>query len=100
MTDGWAHVDREQVHSDWDLLYRSLATVCDEQEAGSAAVQELIGQHYAIASRFYVPSKEAYIGMSLFYAENLEMRAFHDQYGLRLVDFLPEAMRLFAERSL
>ena len=99
-TDGWSHVNRQQVHSDWDALYRALAAARDDSEVSSPAIQELMVQHYAIACRFYVPSKDAYIGMSLFYGENLEMRTFHNAYGPNLVDFLSEAMQLFAQRNL
>jgi hypothetical protein len=64
-TDGWAHVDKQQVHVDWDVLYKALADMLDRSEASSPEIQEIVAQHYAIASRFYVPSKEAYIGMAL-----------------------------------
>ena len=71
-----------------------------DAEASSSQIQELMAQHYAIACRFYVPSKEAYIGMSLFYAENAEMRSFHDQYGANLVTCLAAAMQVFADGNL
>jgi hypothetical protein len=99
-TDGWSHVDRDQVHRDWDVLYRALAAMPDGAAASSPAVQELVARHHAIASRFYIPSKEAYIGMSLFYEENPDMRSFHDSYGSHLLLLLTEAMRVFARRSL
>ena len=99
-TDGWSHVDRQQVHSDWDALYRALAAARDGSEVSSPGIQELMAQHYAIACRFYVPSKDAYMGMSLLYSENLEMRTFHNGYGPDLVHFLSEAMQLFAQRNL
>jgi hypothetical protein len=99
-TAGWSHVDKPQVHRDWDVLYRTLATVRHGLEASSPQVQDLIGQHYAIASRFYEPSKEAYIGMSLLYDENDEMRAFHEGFGDGLVAFLGQAMQIYAQRNL
>ena len=99
-TAGWSHVDKPQVHSDWDVLYRTLATVHESLEASAPQVQDLIAQHYAIASRFYEPSKEAYIGMSLLYDENDEMRTFHEGYGAGLVAFLGQAMRVYADRHL
>jgi hypothetical protein len=98
-TDGWSHVDRDQVHRDWDVLYRALANMPNDAEASSPAVQELVARHHAIACRFYVPSNEAYIGMSLFYEENPDMRSFHDAYGPHLLPLLTEAMRAFAQRS-
>jgi hypothetical protein len=99
-TDGWSHVDRRQVHNDWDRLYRAFAALPEASEASSPAVHELVAQHYAIACRFYVPSKEAYIGMSLFYGEDPDMRTFHDAYAPGLVHRLSEAMQVFAERNL
>lgn len=99
-TDDWSHVDRQQVHSDWDALYRALAAARDDSEVSSPAVQELMAQHHALACRFSVPSTSAYIGMSLFYGENPERRTFHNGYGPDLVDFLSEAMQLFAQRNL
>jgi hypothetical protein len=99
-TAGWSHVDKPKVHSDWDLLYRTLATVRHGLEASSPQVQDLIAQHYAIASRFYEPSKEAYIGMSLFYDENHDMRTFHEGYGAGLVALLSQAMQVYAHRNL
>ncbi len=99
-TDGWSHVDRQKVHSDWDVLYRALAKVCGGLQPSAPQVQDLIAQHYAIASRFYVPSKEAYIGMSLFYNENHEMKTFHDGYGPDLAAFLGQAMQVYAHRDL
>ena len=98
-TNGWSHVDRDQVHRDWDVLYRALANMPNDAEATSPAVQELVARHHAIACRFYLPSQEAYIGMSLFYEENPNMRSFHDAYGPHLLPLLTEAMRVFAQRS-
>jgi hypothetical protein len=40
-TDDWSHVDRQQVHSDWDALYRALAAARDDSEVSSPAVQEM-----------------------------------------------------------
>ena len=97
---GWSHVDKQQVHADWDRLYRTLAALTIDAEASSPQIQELMAQHYAIACRFYVPSKGAYIGMSLFYAENVEMRNFHDQYGANLVTCLAAAVQVFAHGNL
>jgi hypothetical protein len=99
-TAGWSHVDKEQVHSDWDVLYRRLAIERAGTSPSAPHIQDLIAQHYAIACRFYVPSREAYIGMSLFYGENLEMRTFHNSYGPDLVAFLSQAMQHYARRKL
>lgn len=99
-TDGWAHVDKQQVHADWDVLYKTLAGVMDQSDASSVEVQEIMAQHYAIASRFYAPSKEAYIGMALLYDEDPAMRNFHNAYAPNMVQFLGEAMNIYAQRNL
>ena len=69
-TDNWSHVNKQQVHIDWDVLYKRLVTMLDGSQASSPPIQEIMAQHYAIASRFYVPSRKAYIGMGFFYNDN------------------------------
>lgn len=97
-TNNWAHVDRTKVHADWDTLYKQIATLIDTSATEDHKVQELIAQHYQIASRFYIPSKEAYIGMALFYEENADMKKFHNQYHPRLVEFLGNAICHYASK--
>ncbi|MDT9002426.1 TipAS antibiotic-recognition domain-containing protein [Paucibacter sp. APW11] len=99
-TQHWAHVDRAQVHADWDALYKRLALLVDQCNADSAEVQQLVGEHHAIACRFYLPSREAYIGMSLFYQDNADMRSFHNAYHPRMVEFLADAIFVFAQQRL
>jgi hypothetical protein len=99
-TAGWSHVDKDQVHSDWDALYRQLAVARTGALPSAPHIQDLVAQHYVIACRFYVPSREAYIGMGLFYDEDVEMRAFHDSYGSGLVAFLSQAMQIYAAHTL
>ena len=96
-TDNWAHVDREKVHADWQVVYRELAKGLDRRSPDDSGTQDLIRRHYEIACRFYKPSLEAYIGMALFYRENESMRAFHNAYHPDLVDFLVQAITAFAQ---
>ena len=100
VTNNWAHVNREQVHADWDALYKELAPLIGRLAPESVEVQALIGRHYSLVSRFYVPSREAYIGMSLFYGENQAMKSFHDSHHISMVDFLAEAIPIFARKNL
>ena len=95
-TDNWSHVNKQQVHIDWDVLYKRLATMLDGSLASSPPIQEIMAQHYAIASRFYVPSREAYIGMGLFYSDNKDMKDFHNAYHRNMVGFLGEAIYVYA----
>jgi hypothetical protein len=97
-TNNWSHVDKSKVHEDWDNLYRNLAPLIDRFEASSEPVQTIMAQHYSIACRFYTPSRDAYIGMSLFYGENEAMAKFHNGYHPMMVSFLQSAMAAFASR--
>ena len=99
-TNNWSHVNKQQVHIDWDVLYKRLATMLNGSQASSPAIQEIMAQHYAIASRFYVPSREAYIGMGLFYNDNKDMKDFHNAYHPNMVEFLGEAIYVYAQRNL
>ena len=99
-TNNWSHVNKQQVHIDWDALYKRLAPMLDGSQPSSPAIQEIMAQHYAIASRFYVPSREAYIGMGLFYNDNKDMKDFHNAYHPNMVEFLGEAIYVYAQRNL
>ena len=99
-TGNWAHVDKQQVHIDWDIFYKDLAPFVDESLPSSTEVQSLMSRHYSIASRFYSPTREAYVGMALFYQDNKDMKAFHNAYHPKMVDFLGEAIYAYAHRNL
>lgn len=99
-TNNWAQVDKQQVHADWDTLYKELALLVDNAMPGDEKIQEIIGRHFKITCRFYHPSKDAYIGMGLFYSENQEMKAFHNAYHPKMTEFLGDAMSIYAQENL
>ena len=59
-------------------------------------MQKLVAEHYEIVSRFYKPTKEAYIGMSLFYKSNEAMRMFHNDYHPGMAEYMEKAMPVYA----
>ncbi len=99
-TENWSHVDKAQIHMDWDVLYKELAPLIESSRPSSSEVQSLMARHYSIASRFYLPSRQAYIGMALFYQDNPDMRAFHNAYHPQMVEFLGEAVFVYANDKL
>lgn len=99
-TKNWSHVDKTQTHIDWDVLYKELTPLIDGSFPASPEVQAIIARHYSIASRFYLPSQKAYIGMALFYRDNPDMKVFHNAYHPKMVDFLGEAIFFYASRNL
>ncbi|WP_428024037.1 TipAS antibiotic-recognition domain-containing protein [Arcobacter sp.] len=99
-TGNWAHVNRELVHQDWDTLYKKLAEYIDECNVDNENVQLLMKEHFEIACRFYIPSKEAYIGMGIFYKENEDMKKFHNSYHPKMVDYMGDAIVHYASNNL
>ncbi|WP_428738799.1 TipAS antibiotic-recognition domain-containing protein [Sulfurimonas sp.] len=99
-TNNWEHVDREKVHNEWDLLYKDIAQLIDTNKPEDEEVQKLMGKHYAIACKFYRPSKKAYIGMGLFYNDNEDMKNYHNAYHPKMVEFLIDAIHYYSETYL
>jgi hypothetical protein len=96
-SNNWAHVDKAQVHADWDMLYKELAPlIASGALADASEVQGLVAKHHAIISRFYEPSREGYIGLGLFYQEDPSMREFHNTYHPLLADYLKDAICVYA----
>lgn len=67
---------------------------------GSDKVQTLIARQHAWVANFWTPNKEAYIGLGQSYVDDERFRAFYDKHDLRLVDFLCDAMAIYAENNL
>lgn len=67
---------------------------------GSDKVQALIARQHGWVANFWTPNKEAYIGLGQSYVDDERFRAFYDKYDLRLVDFLCDAMGIYAETNL
>lgn len=63
-------------------------------------VQALIARQHAWVANFWTPGKQAYIGLGQSYVDDERFRAFYDKHDLRLVDFLCEAMAIYAEKNL
>lgn len=99
-TNNWSHVDKQQAHIDWDVLYKEFVPLVNGTLPSSSEVQSFMKRQYSIASRFYAPSQKAYIGMALFYQDNSDMKAFHNAYHPKMVDFLGEAIFVYAQRNL
>uniref|UniRef100_UPI004048DBE0 TipAS antibiotic-recognition domain-containing protein n=1 Tax=Roseivirga sp. TaxID=1964215 RepID=UPI004048DBE0 len=95
-TDNWAHVNREVVHQDWDVLYKKIAKYVGETTVDNESVQALMKEHFEIACRFYTPSKEAYIGMGMFYKENDDIKKFNNSYNPEMVKYLGDAIVHYA----
>ncbi|MFJ9948814.1 TipAS antibiotic-recognition domain-containing protein [Kitasatospora sp. NPDC091207] len=98
-TNNWEHVDKDLVHQDWDVLYKELAACVEGSLPEDERIQELVGRHFEIICRFYVPTREAYIGIGLHYEADEAMRGFHNSYHPRMVEFLGEAIKVYADQG-
>ncbi len=99
-TNNWSHVDKAQVHIDWNILYQEMALIVDTSHPSSPQAQALIARHCEIAARFYPPKKDAYIGLALFYEENADMKTYHNTFHPKMVEFLGNAIFTYANKNL
>lgn len=99
-TNNWEHVNKQQVHIDWDILYKEFALLIDNSKASDKNVQSLMERHFEITCRFYRPSREAYIGLALFYNDNQAMKDFHNSYHPKMVAFLGDSISIYAHENL
>jgi hypothetical protein len=65
---------RTKSTADWDALYSEIADSLDDARPKDDRTQALIENHFKIASRFYSPTREAYIGMAMLYSEDAGMK--------------------------
>jgi len=99
-TNNWAHVNKDDVHKKWNVLYVKISKELDILIAQDKIAQDFIKEHYELVCSFYEPSKKAYIGMSLFYKEDENMKLFHNSYHIKMLDFLEEAIYIYAQKNL
>lgn len=100
-TKNWKKADWESYQVDSDLIHKQLTEAMKQGlSLDSKEVQEIVGQHFALISRFYDPTKEVYIGLSEMYLEHPDFRKFYDAYDTNLAEFLAKAMKVYAEAHL
>lgn len=93
--------DWARVQSDADEQGVAWKAVLDKGLAPEdPEVQAVVQRHFDWINRFYTPTREVYIGLGEMYRDDPRFRAFYDRYDARLADFLPAAMRVYADRHL
>lgn len=84
-----------------DEMYAELAAAIDQHLAPSSAeVQALIKKHYQMTTVFWTPTRESYIGLSQLYCSHPDFVKFYDDIHPKLLRFLVEAMKIYAEKKL
>jgi len=84
-----------------DMLYAEIVTAIKKNlDPASPEVQELIRKHYQLTTIFWTPTRDSYIGLSQFYCSHPDFVAFYDGIHPKLLAYLVEAMKVFAENDL
>ena len=98
---GWSRDTAERVHTEMSAVHRRLAELMTAGEpVDAAAVQDAVAAHHAWVSRFWVPGREAYIGLGRMYVDDERFTATIDGYGAGLSPYLRDAMAVYARARL
>ncbi|HAT9060348.1 TPA: MerR family transcriptional regulator [Legionella pneumophila subsp. pneumophila] len=94
----WTQDDKEQFIQEGKEINEALIRAINKKlKPSSPEVQEIICRHHAWVG--WNPTKEGYIGLSQRYLTP-EFREFYEQLHPELVDFIVEAMSLYANKNL
>ena len=97
----WDAKEWDDVKNKGNEIYKALADCIDKEFSPRAdEVQALIHQHYQMTERFYNVSQDVYTGLAQLYCEHPGFRKFFDAHHPRLVEFIAEAMRVYALKNL
>lgn len=97
----WGKSDWEAFQRQGDDFYKAMVVALKNQLLPSSPeVQALMRGHYELIHVFWPFDQENYCGLALLYREHPDFRKFFDLFDPRLVDFLTEAMTVYAKREL
>ncbi|HCJ1109650.1 TPA: MerR family transcriptional regulator [Legionella pneumophila] len=97
----WKKDNWEQFKQEGEQLNQELAkAMSNHLKPADIEVQALIQRHYSWVKNFWTPTKESYIGLAQMYLDHPDYREFYNKYHPNLVEYLIEAMGVFAERKL
>jgi len=71
-----------------------------QKPAESKEVQDLIKIHYNWVSVFWVPTKDAYIGLGQMYVSDPRFTQNYDKHSPGCAEFMAKAMQIYAEQNL
>lgn len=98
---GWDREKATAVHGEMNAVHRRLAELMAAGEPVDApAVQDAVGAHHAWVSRFWIPNREAYVGLGEMYVEDARFTATIDGYAAGLTPYLRDAMGVYARAQL
>lgn len=84
-----------------DTIHADLvAAINQDLGPSSPEVQKIVKNHYQMTMVFWAPNRESYIGLSQLYSSHPDFVKFYENIHPKLLPFLAESMRIFAEREL
>jgi DNA-binding transcriptional MerR regulator len=99
-TKNWSNKQKSEFIQDIEIIMNALIVAIENHVLPSDnEVQSLMAKHYHWLERTWSPTKESYIGLAQLY-ETPEFRVFYDSRHPMLLEFMVEAMKIFAEREL
>ncbi|MGZ0146442.1 MerR family transcriptional regulator [Kribbella sp. WER1] len=95
---GWSDADAEKARTGYTRVHEGLAALKAEGVAVTElSVQELIQLHYEVTCLFWTPTRAAYERLGQLYVDD---ERFRQSIGDDVVDYLRDAMKVYAERNL
>ena len=98
---GWSQADAEKARTGFAKVHEGLAPLL---AAGVAVdderVQELVQSHYEVICLFWTPNAEAYRNLGIMYVEDERFRRNIGGGNDALVEYLRDAMAVYAQRRL
>jgi len=99
-TKKWSQDDWQKVRQEGDDMCQALVLMIEKKRTpDSQEVQEIVHSHYQWIKKFWTPTKESYSEHADFIIKT-ELRKFYDNYHPQLAQFIANAIKIFAEKSL
>ncbi len=96
----WSNEEKNAFINDGEKLMKALVICVDQQlNPENTQVQELMKKHYQWLELSWTPTKESYLGLAELY-RTPEFRKFFDDRHPKLLEFMIESMKIFAENKL
>ncbi|CAM2840647.1 MerR family transcriptional regulator [Legionella worsleiensis] len=96
----WSNKEKNAFIQDIERIMDEVIAAIEKEAAPSdRSVQALMKQHYVWLERTWTPSHASYLGLTELY-QTPEFRKFYDTRHPKLLEFMVEAMKIFAEHEL
>ncbi len=100
-TAKWDKDEWDDIKNTGDLIHKELTDAIKSKLAPeSEKVQKIIQRHYELQNRFFNLTKEIYIELAELYAQHPGFKKFFDVYHPKMIEFIGEAMRHYANKNL